>query len=69
MKKRIFASAMLAASVLIAPMAMAEQSVTFNGRVYTCTNQCVITVTGSSFTVTDSGGGTVTVRIPGTHDK
>ena len=69
MKKRIFASAMLAASVLIAPMAMAEQSVTFNGRVYTCTNQCVITVTGSSLTVTDSGGGTVTVRIPGTHDK
>jgi hypothetical protein len=69
MKKRFFASAMMAASVLIAPMAMAEQSVTFNGRIYTCTNQCVITVTGNTYTVTDSGGGTVTVRIPSTHDK
>lgn len=69
MKKRFFVSAMIAASVLIAPMVMAAQSVTFNGLLYTCTNRCVITVTGNSYTVTDSDGGQVTVRIPGTHDK
>lgn len=53
----------------LAPTAMAEQSVTINGTTYTCTNSCVVTVTSTGYSVTDSAGGRVRFRIPGNQQQ
>lgn len=50
-------SAAVVALLAMAPVAMAEQSVTINGTTYTCTNSCVVTVTSTGYSVTDSDGG------------
>lgn len=47
--------------------AMAQNSVDFQGRRYTCENRCVITVNGNNWRITDSMGGKVTWRILPTY--
>ncbi len=50
----------ISAALLFAAPALAD-SVVVNGTTYTCSNACVITVSGSSSTVRDCCGGRVSV--------
>lgn len=67
--KKTLSTAAVVALLALAPVAMAEQSVTINGTTYTCTNSCVVTVTSSGYSVTDSAGGRVRFRIPGNQQQ
>ncbi len=67
--KHAHGRAVLTGLLLVSTAALATQSVTFNGRNYTCTNQCVITVSGGSYTITDSNNGSVKVSYPGNQEK
>ena len=50
----------------LAPTAMAAESVTINGRTFTCDNSCVVTVSPTGVVgVRDSAGGRVRSTIPG----
>ena len=59
MRKNFLRVATILVTATLGFSALAQQSVTFNGRNYTCTNQCVITVSGGTWSVTESGGGIV----------
>lgn len=49
---------------LMAFPAAASNSVTINGVVYTCANQCNVTISNGRYTVTDCCGGRVTLSFP-----
>lgn len=67
--KKIILTASAIALFALAPAAMAEQSVIVNGTTYTCTNSCVVTVTSTGYSITDSNGGRVRFTIPGNQQQ
>ena len=59
--KRIGLAAFAGFAVVASTVVMAEQSVTVEGTTWTCSNQCNVTFSGSSYTVSDCCGGQVLV--------
>jgi hypothetical protein len=63
-KTSFLALLLLAAAILPAREAAAQQRVTISGTTYTCTNRCNVTVNpNGSFTITDCCGGQVSFRL------
>lgn len=54
---------LVAVAVAMPLAASAASSVIVQGTRYTCTNTCVVTVTGDSYTVSDCCGGRVKFQI------
>ena len=61
--KKMLSVGILGATFLAAP-SYAEQSVTINGRIHTCTNSCNVQISGGSYTICDCCGGRVRISFP-----